>query len=401
MQRCLKANKKFVILTPEARNPTIFQIQIVASTLIKMATDSPVLFSTLPASNNTQFGIATLNRPKALNALTLEMCELMLTQLRAWQADESIAAVVLTAEGEKAFCAGGDVAEVVRKVKQGGADCFNYGDSFFTIEYQLDLLIHQFGKPFIVLAQGITMGGGLGLLAAGSHRIVGAGARLAMPEIHIGLFPDVGGGFFLNRLPCRAGWFMALTGQIINEHDAVLVGLADAIIPAAQFSAFLSELQHVSWVDSRAHNQRLTTTTLNRFQHTSAPQVASAALWQRMPQLHAIMHSASIVQIRDELRAAAQVDPWLANASKNLDHGSPTTARVAYEYLRRSLKMGIAEVLAMDLILAKQFLRRSDFLEGVRAVLIDKDKSPQWSPSEDAAVTEELVSAHFAPLGSR
>jgi enoyl-CoA hydratase/carnithine racemase len=363
-----------------------------------MSLDSPVFFSTVPAANNKQIGIASLNRPKALNALTLEMCELMLAQFRAWQADDSVAAVVLMAEGEKAFCAGGDVAEVVRRVKAGGADRFAYGDSFFTVEYALDLLIHQFGKPFIALAHGITMGGGLGLVAGASHRIVSTNARLAMPEIHIGLFPDVGGGFFLNRLPCRAGWFLALTGQIVNEHDAVLAGLADAIIPAAQFSTFLSTLQSAPWTHDALANHRITNASLNAFPHKTAPQVSAAPLWQRMPQLHAIMHQETVTHVRDGLLAAAENDAWFAGAAASLANGSPTTAHVAFEYLRRSLKLSIAEVLEMDLRLAKQFPRRGDFLEGVRAVLIDKDKSPRWLPDSFAAIEDELVNAHFLAL---
>jgi enoyl-CoA hydratase/carnithine racemase len=363
-----------------------------------MSHESPVLFSTLPAANNKRIGIATLNRPKALNALTLEMCDAMLTQFRVWQADDTIVAVVLNAEGEKAFCAGGDVAEVVRQVNAGGADRFAYGDAFFTVEYALDLLIHQFEKPFIALAHGITMGGGLGLVAGASHRVVSTHARLAMPEIHIGLFPDVGGGFFLNRLPCRAGWFMALTGHIINEHDAVLVGMADAILPAAQFSTFLSALQTAPWTNDARENLRITTASLNACPEKTAPQVLEAALWQRLPHVHAIMQQPTVTHVRDALTAASQVDPWFAGAAKNLANGSPTTAHVAFEYLRRSLKLSIAEVLEMDLRLAKQFPRHADFREGVRAVLIDKDKSPRWSPADFNAVNEALVDAYFLPL---
>jgi enoyl-CoA hydratase/carnithine racemase len=263
------------------------------------------------------------------------------------------------------------------------------------VEYALDLLIHQFGKPFIALAHGITMGGGLGLLAGASHRIVSTSARLAMPEIHIGLFPDVGGGFFLNRLPCRAGWFLALTGQVVNEHDAVLIGLADAILPAAQFSTFLTTLQSAPWTHDALANQRLTTASLNAFSHKTAPQVSAAQMWQRMPQLHAIMHQETVTHVRDDLLAAAESDAWFAGAAASLAKGSPTTAHVAFEYLRRSLKLSIADVLAMDLRLAKQFPRRGDFLEGVRAVLIDKDKSPRWEPSGFTNISDTLVGEHF------
>ena len=363
-----------------------------------MQENDSVLFATHPVQNGKLLGIATLNRPKALNALNLTMCELMLAQFRQWQTDETIAAVVLRAEGEKAFCAGGDVAEVVKRVKAGGEARYDYGDAFFTVEYALDLLIHQFGKPFIALAQGITMGGGMGLVAGASHRIISTGARIAMPEIHIGLFPDVGGGFFLNRLPCRAGWLMALTGQIVNEHDAMLAGLVDAAIPAAQFAPFLNFISQKIGDFRDDENRRIVTNVLRDFEGSVSPDASQAPMWQRMPQIHAIMHRADVTQVRDALLTAAESDAWFSGAAKSLANGSPTTAHVAFEYLQRSLKMSVAEVLEMDLVLAKQFPRHADFLEGVRAVLIDKDKTPRWSPARFEDVSEALLSQHFSAL---
>ena len=162
-------------------------------------------------------GVAWLDRPQQLNALNLDMCELLLAQLSAWSADQAIVAVVLAGSGAKGFCAGGDVSRVVREIRNGGPGRFAYGDRFFADEYQLDLLLHTFPKPLVTWAHGVTMGGGLGLSVAGSHRIVANGARLAMPEIHIGLFPDVGGGWFLNRVPGEAGVLMALTGVGVSR----------------------------------------------------------------------------------------------------------------------------------------------------------------------------------------
>ncbi len=363
-----------------------------------MQKHAAVIFTTRPARNGMHLGIATLNRPHALNALTLEMCRAMLAQFQRWQNDESIVAVVLRAEGEKAFCAGGDVAEVVKRVKAGGEARYEYGDEFFTVEYALVLLVHQFGKPFIALAQGITMGGGMGLVAGASHRIVSTGARIAMPEIHIGLFPDVGGGFFLNRLPCRAGWLMALTGQMVNEHDAILAGLVDAAIPAAQFESFLDFISQKIGDFSDGENHRIVTNLLRDFEARVSPDASQAPMWQRMPQIHVIMHQATVTQVRDALLAAAEGDAWFSGAAKSLANGSPTTAHVAFEYLQRSLKMSIAQVLEMDLLLAKQFPRHADFLEGVRAVLIDKDKTPRWSPTRFEEVSKALVTKHFSPL---
>ena len=165
----------------------------------------PVLFEERRTANGRRIGFATLNRPKQLNAINLQMCELLLAQFRTWVSDEGIAAVVLDGAGEKGFSAGGDVAEVVRNVRGGGDQRYVYGDAFFDVEYQLDRLIHEYPKPLISYAHGITMGGGVGLTVGASHRLVSDRARIAMPEIHIGLFPDVGGGWFLNRTPGGTG----------------------------------------------------------------------------------------------------------------------------------------------------------------------------------------------------
>lgn len=357
-------------------------------------TTPTVLISTRPCNNGTQLGVLTLNRPAALNALTLEMCATMLAQLRAWQNDASIAAVVIRAEGDKAFCAGGDVAEVVRQVKAGGQTRFNYGDEFFSVEYALDLLIHAYPKPIIALAQGITMGGGVGLMVGASHRVVSTGARIAMPEIHIGLFPDVGGGYFLNRVPCRAGWLMALTGLLINEHDAVLGSLADTILPAPAFQSLIATLAG----SQKMLTHDAVTALINAMPERVMPDAVNAPLWQRMPAIHALMHVPNVTQVRDGLIALAAKDAWFESPAKNLAHGSPTTAHVAWEYLRRSFSLGIEQVLAMDLVLAKQFPRHVDFLEGVRAVLIDKDKKPTWNPATFDEVSSTLVNQHFSPL---
>src|SRR5690606_107328 len=181
----------------------------------------PVRFETRDAGGGRRVGIAWLARPRRLNALDLDMCELLLAQLGAWAVDDAVAAVVVAGDGPKGFCAGGDVSRMAREIRQGGPDACAYGDRFFTVEYQLDYLMHAYAKPLVTWAHGVTMGGGLGLSVAGSNRIVTTGSRIAMPEIHIGLFPDVGGGWFLNRVPGEAGILLALSGVTLNEQDAV------------------------------------------------------------------------------------------------------------------------------------------------------------------------------------
>jgi enoyl-CoA hydratase/carnithine racemase len=360
--------------------------------------DLPVLLSTKATKDGHAIGMIQLNRPLSINALTLVMCEHIHAQLRAWECDPQVVAVTLTGSGEKGFCAGGDVAEVVRQIKAGGDNRFQYGDSFFSVEYALNAAMHHYPKPIIAYAHGITMGGGVGLLAGASHRVVSTRAKIAMPEIHIGLFPDVGGGYFLNKMPCRSGWLMALTGHIINEHDAVLTGLVDFIVPATDWANLLEALFTAAWSDDARENHAHARQALLSYPGTVLPNVEHAPLWQRLPRIRSIMQHTNVIKVRDALLAAADADEWFASPARSLAQGSPTTAHVAWAYLERCVSLGVREVLALDGVLARQFPRHPDFLEGVRAVLIDKDKKPLWSPAQFDAVSPELIEAHFAAL---
>jgi enoyl-CoA hydratase/carnithine racemase len=386
---------------------------------MEIAHESAVLFRTEPCHLNAGFsgpdaallalgiepddppfhpaiGIATLNRPKQVNALTLEMCESMLTQFSAWASDTSVVAVVLQGVGEKGFCAGGDVAEVIRHVRAGGENRYHYGDEFFTIEYALDLVIHQFPKPIVALSHGVCMGGGLGLIAGASHRVFTDYSKITMPEIHIGLFPDVGGGYFLNRLRDGAGALIALTGHVINANDAFAVGLAEHVISAASMPGVIDEMTQLAWTDSPPDNHLMLSALFERM--SESVQKDSSELAQRAAATRSLAAANSVREFRDQLVALAVADPYFATAAKNLTQGSPTTAHVSFEYLRRAKDRSVEDVLALDLILAKQFQRHHDFSEGVRALLIDKDKSPKWSPSDWDGVSQALLDEHFSAI---
>lgn len=353
-------------------------------------TESPVLFDRAEGSS---VAVATLNRPKQLNALTLEMCELMLAQLQSWAADDAVACVVLQGAGEKGFCAGGDVAEVIRNVRAGRENRYDYGDAFFTVEYALDLLIHTYPKPLVALSHGVCMGGGVGLIAGASHRIFVEGSKIAMPEIHIGLFPDVGGGYFLNKMPDGMGQLMALTGMIVSEGDAVHVGLCDYVIDSKVQSTLIDSLNSIVWIQDVVADHLQVSAKLFDLQATRDPKSTIAPHARK---INALSKLDSVIDYRDALNELAAREPYFTAAAKNLSQGSPTAAHVTFEYLRRAVALDIEEVLALDLILAHQFQRRHDFSEGVRALLIDKDKSPQWSPPDWRAISRGLVDAHFA-----
>jgi enoyl-CoA hydratase/carnithine racemase len=356
--------------------------------------DSPVLFETWPVAQGA-IGRITLNRPRQLNALNLEMCELMLAQLQHWRSDDQIRAVWLEGAGEKGFCAGGDVAEVVRRVREGGEQRFEYGDRFFSTEYQLDLLIHEYPKPIISVSHGVNMGGGLGLSVGASHRLVCERSRLAMPEIHIGLFPDVGGGWFLNRVPGGVGKILALTGLVMNEADAIFAGLADCFVDSQDLVQAKSRLAALPWTSSMATNHLLVDGWMRGLARRHAAGLPESPLRMYFDALRFIAQFNEVAGIRDALLAAAKDDPWFAAPAKALAQGSPTAARVSLEYLRRTRQMSIAEVLRLDAVLAYQYPRHHDFIEGVRALLIDKDKQPRWLPALVEEVSDALVEEHF------
>ncbi|MCP5264719.1 MAG: enoyl-CoA hydratase/isomerase family protein [Burkholderiaceae bacterium] len=361
--------------------------------------NAPVRFDTIELGAGYLLGVATLNRPQQLNALNLAMCERMLARFRAWASNESVVAVLLQGEGSKGFCAGGDVAEVVRHVRAGGPRRYVYGDAFFEVEYQLDLLIHTFPKPFISYSHGVNMGGGVGLTVGASHRLVSDGSRIAMPEIHIGLFPDVGGGWFLNRTLPGLGVLMALTGLIINEADAIQAGLADAFLPGSARDALLEGLRSISWSGDARLDRAAVTRLVHGLHDRHRDAMPQSEIGRRLDAIRHVGTQPEAASVRDALAAVATADSWFQRPADSLAGGSPTAAMVSFEYLRRARTMSLAEVLALDLVLARQYQRHHDFPEGVRALLIDKDRKPAWSPARFDDVDADLVEAHFRPLG--
>jgi enoyl-CoA hydratase/carnithine racemase len=390
----------------------VASVPVPASTATSSAASAPVLFDLIacegPRSNGGKgsnlsgplfIGHARLNRPKALNALNLEMFELMLKQFRAWASDESIVAILLDGGGPKGFCAGGDVASVIREVRAGGAQRYAYGDQFFAVEYELDYLIHNFPKPIISYTHGVCMGGGVGLTVGCSHRVLAESSKLAMPEIHIGLFPDVGGGFFLNRVPGGIGRVMAITGLTINEADAIFAGLSDFFVPLEAKELMLDKLKALPWVSQckTAENHTLVSNALLGMHRKYKLGLPTANLMQYFDALRFIAQQPTVTELRDALQVAAEEDPYFKGPAESLSNGSPTAAYVSDEYMRRSKKLSLREILDMDLILAKAFQRGHDFNEGVRALLIDKDRNAKWSPARFEEVSPESIQAHFEP----
>jgi len=334
-------------------------------------------------------GFITLNRPKALNALTLPMIRELGPQLAAWQEDERIKAVVIRGAGERAFCAGGDV----RAVWQAGRDGDRLTEDFFREEYRLNRLIHVFAKPYVALIEGITMGGGVGVSVHGSHRVAGDRTMVAMPEVGIGLFPDVGGTYFLPRLPGRLGLFLALTGWRLNAADAIHCGIATDYVPSDRMDALAEAFTALDWASDGA--EALVDGAIERFK--AEPGASELATHDAL--IEHCFSARSVESILAALDAAG--DDWAARIAGMMRKHSPTSLKVTFEQLERGAALDFDAAMVQEYRLSQAFMAGRDFYEGIRALLVDKDNRPQWQPAELAAVTPALVERHFKPLGAR
>jgi len=349
--------------------------------------DSPVLFSTLECQGGKQIAVAELNAPKSINSLTMPMAEMLYQQLITWQEDPTILCVLLRGNGDKGFCAGGDVLQLHASSVNKDLN----GQEFFTQEYRLDYLIHVYAKPIICWGHGIVMGGGLGLMAGASHRVVTEKTRLAMPEVTIGLYPDVGGSWFLNRMPGNTGLFLALTGASINAADTLFLGLADIYLNHAQWQLMLDALTASDWHEDAFSVVSRVLSQLSA-QANDKPESLVRLLFDTINDLCTAPTQEEIV---NNIVSYKGDNEWLKKAAVGLSSGCPTTVKLVFAQLQASLHLSLREVFQLELILSCNCLKFENFAEGVRALLIDKDKNPKFSPATLDEVTDEFILAHF------
>lgn len=340
-------------------------------------------------------GLITLNRPKALNALSLPMVQGLLAALRAWRDDPEVLLVAIRGSNKVGrpgtpeslfggFCAGGDIRFFHQAVQAGDPAL----DEFFTEEYVLNQLIHTYPKPFIALMDGVVMGGGMGISQGAAVRIVTEKTRMAMPETGIGLFPDVGGGYFLSRCPGRVGEYLALTGDVINADEALGYGLADVKLEAAQLPQ-LWELLASKAFDSSAHVGHWIATEL--IAGKSRPVCGNG-------QIDAYFSLLRVKHIVDALEAST--DSWALKVAATLRKRSPLMLHVALEQIRRARSMPLADELRMERDMMHHCFHRpgdlpGDAVEGIRALVIDKDYTPKWSPARIEDVKPGMADAFF------
>lgn len=338
-------------------------------------------------------GHLRLAAPATLNAVSLEMVEAIQHTLHAWETRPEIVAILIDADDERAFSAGGDIVRLYRAITGTGPAA--YPAHFFAAEYRLCHDLRTLQTPCIAWGDGIVMGGGFGIFAAARHRVVTEHSRLAMPEIKIGLFPDCAATWFFNRLPRYLGRFIALTGSVLNADDALFAGLADHAIAADQHERLLAAL---SAVPDWSRPDHAVDSALRQLQEGPAP-VASAGAARLVRHLDTIRAAADgdreLASLERLMTLAGHGDPWLAEAGRNLVDGCPVTARLTWQQLARGRTLSLREALQMEWHMAMACCARPDFAEGVRALLVDKDRAPNWSFGDIHAVPTDYVAAHF------
>ncbi len=327
-------------------------------------------------------GVVTLTRTKALNALTENMVHALAAALEAWEKDDAIRCVLVKAEG-RAFCAGGDIMNVYRAGKEG-----NVLVGFFADEYRMNAQLARFPKPYVALIDGIVMGGGVGISVHGSHRVMTGNAIVAMPEVGIGFFPDVGGSHALSRLPGSFGMYMALTGNRVRQGDALAVGLATHAIDAESQQALIEALTASGDVDE----------VLRKFSVVAAPQTDAATF-------DAIARHFSrdtLDEVLESLKKDAERgDDFAAATLSTMLSRSPTSLRVTWRQIREGAALSMDECMRMEFRVLNRMLAGKDFYEGIRAALIDKGSTPVWDPASLDEVSEADVDAYFAALGAQ
>lgn len=326
-------------------------------------------------------GIITLNRPKALNALTLDMVRLIHPRLETWALDEAVQVVIIQGAGDRAFCAGGDI----RALHDWGRAGDPHFIEFYREEYRLNQFIKRYPKPYVALMDGINMGGGVGLSVHSSLRVATERLTFAMPETGIGLFPDVGGTYFLPRCPGSIGMYLGLTGERLRAADAVYAGIADMYVPSDRLEALKDALadgmtrdQVVAGFAADAGGPNLASLEVRIDQHFSKDSVEGI--------------------IASLTRAAGEGDEWAAQTLNTLATKSPTSLLVTHFQLKAGAELEFEDCMKLEFRLTHHFMHDSDFYEGVRAVVIDKDQKPKWHPARLADIPMADIKAFFEPV---
>lgn len=344
-----------------------------------MSAEAEILCETRGAA-----GVVILNRPKALNALSLGMVRELARALDAWEHDPQVTRIVVSSASEKAFSAGGDIRALHDLGRQGRHDEML---AFWREEYILNTRIKRYAKPYVSLIDGIVMGGGVGISLHGSHRIAGDRYLFAMPEVGIGFFPDVGATYALPRLPDAAGTYLALTGDRVGAADAMMLGLATHCVPSGRMAELVDALTGRAALDE----------ILSGFSHHAGP----GKLAPERELIADCFGQDSLPAITQRLRLHAERgNSFAGKLLQTMAAKSPTSIAIAFGQMQRGATLDFEQAMQLEFRIVSRIVRGHDFYEGVRAVVVDKDHAPHWQPSTPEAVVEADIAAYFAPLGA-
>ncbi|WP_395376313.1 enoyl-CoA hydratase/isomerase family protein [Marinicella sp. W31] len=333
-----------------------------------------------------------LDKPKALNALSTEMIVAVQAVLDEWKHNDRIKAVWIEGAGDKAFCAGGDVVMLYHSMQETAAgDIPEKAAEFFTLEYRLDYTIHTYDKPIIIWADGIVMGGGLGIAVGGSHRIVTEKSMVAMPEVTIGLYPDVGASWFFQRMPGRTAEFLGMTGARMNAADALFTKLADHYLESENKADLLQALTALPFTDPHLEISE----TITSLGESQVP--VESQLRRHFDVINDLMKGQQLADIVDSFKSLETNEKWLGFAQKAILSGCPMTLVLVQQQIQRAKHMSLKEVFQMELMVSTRCAMHDDLAEGIRALLIDKDGQPQWSAQNVTDISAAQVEEFFTP----
>lgn len=369
---------------------------------LTMATDlPPVLFETRVTASDHLVGVVTMNAPSTLNSLSLEMIDSMAGQLAAWRDDNSVAALFVQAAGDRAFCAGGDIQRLYESMRTAPAGPNEYAMAFFSREYRLNYLIHCYPKPILAWGHGIVMGGGLGILGGCSHRVGTESTRIALPEITIGLFPDAGASWYLTHMDPDFARFIALTGCQLTAKDGIRSNLLDYLVPNASREMTLELLESTVWTGTESDRDIMSQLCASI---VDEERFGPGKLDAFEEDIRLVFGAApggdeqiDLATIAARLELENDGDNWFVKAGAAFLAGCPTTAHLVLEQVRRASSMTLKEMFQQELCMAMQCAFHPDFVEGVRALLIEKDRNPRWQWGRCADVPRDYVLAHFEP----
>jgi len=350
--------------------------------------ENPVLKNEIALNASFKLGELILNQPKSLNSLDMNMVVILEEALEQWRDDPNIVAILLRGAGDKSFCAGGNIKSARASALKNPHGPCHEAEAFFKKEYKVDYTIHTYPKPIICLGHGFIMGGGMGLFQAAEFRLLMKNSVLAMPEISIGLFTDVGAGYFYNNLKYDIGLFLGLTGAQLQSSDAFFLGLCDAVIQNSSIEEVLLKLQDMSWSKDVLENRDKLKVICQT--HFETNLVQKSDIQNHLKLIESICQKKSLNEMVQEIHKTTH-SPFLNKASQTLKQGSPISAHLIYHHLRNCKTKTLKETFDEDTKLSTACMRHPEFAEGVRALLIDKDNSPNWTYKTIEDVPEHLV----------